>query len=185
MWPDASDTEPAALRAAFGHVPLGPPLGPAGVREREEAFGVTLPEPYRSLVAVIGDGCPGGPPFYGLLRLDDSLTGGDGSVRAEGIDLTRPFPLTETWAWRDDPRPDAVVEPLVAEAWTSGTLPLGTDGCGMDWRLVITGPQRGRVWWFCEDGAQPLAGPFSTAGPGLLGWVRHWAAGRDWFDTGG
>ncbi len=27
-----------------------------------------------------------------------------------------------------------------------GVLYLGTDGCGEDWRLVVTGEQRGQLW---------------------------------------
>lgn len=50
-----------------------------------------------------------------------------------------------------------------------GSLYLGTDGCGMDWALVVTGPQRGYVWQISEAGITPCR-PALT----FLAWVSHW-----------
>ncbi|MDQ1044094.1 hypothetical protein [Streptomyces sp. V4I2] len=59
--------------------------------------------------------------------------------------LSRPFPLTEGWLWEDDPGsyedPDAVIERVAHH----GSIVLGTDGCGMDWHLVVTGAHRGHI----------------------------------------
>jgi hypothetical protein len=49
----------------------------------------------------------------------------------------------------------------------SGTLPLGTDGDGMDYALVVTGPARGQVWMLTDVGATPVADDFGA-----------WIAGR-------
>ncbi|WP_416969156.1 SMI1/KNR4 family protein [Streptomyces sp. 4F14] len=156
----ADPEELAALREAFGEREGASPLGWAGVREFEEAHGVVLPEPYRTLVAEIADGSFQGPPEYGWAGLAES---------AEGQRLAEPFPLTGMWVWEEDP--DAVIEGVARD----GSLNLGTDGCGMDWHLVVTGPERGRVWLVTGEGAMP------HSGPGFADWVRQWAAGEEWF----
>jgi hypothetical protein len=57
---DKADLEP--LRAAFAGRGAGAPAGRDAVRAFESAAGMVLPEPYRSFAALIGDGCPAGPP---------------------------------------------------------------------------------------------------------------------------
>ncbi|MEX3107004.1 SMI1/KNR4 family protein [Streptomyces niveiscabiei] len=151
----------AMLREAFGAD--ASPLGWEEVRRFEEAHGVVLPEPFRTLVAEIADGSFQGPPEYGWVGLAES---------AEGQRLAVPFPLTEMWVWEEDP--DAVVEGIEGVVH-HGSLNLGTDGCGMDWHLVVTGPQRGRVWLITGEGAMP------HSRPGFIDWVRQWVAGEEWF----
>ncbi|MET8978658.1 SMI1/KNR4 family protein [Streptomyces sp. NPDC004539] len=161
----ADPAELAALREAFGEGEGASPLGWAGVREFEERHGVVLPEPYRTLVAEIADGSFQGPPEYGWAGLAES---------AGGQRPAEPFPLTGMWVWEDDggyEDPGAVIERVAHD----GSLNLGTDGCGMDWHLVVTGPQRGRVWLVTGEGAMPYGGP------GFGDWVRRWAAGEEWF----
>ncbi|WP_344596235.1 hypothetical protein [Actinomadura vinacea] len=177
MRSDPFDGEAAApLRKAFGDAPLGPPAGWDAVRAFEARHAIVLPEPFRRFVATVGDGCPSGPPFYGLVRLDHSVEPGNAPAR--------PFPLTAPWLWEGAPEAGEA-ERLSAAAVEDGTLYLGTDGCAMDWRLVVTGRHRGHVWQFTDVGVQPFGAPFghTTAAPGFGGWVRHWAAGRDWFDA--
>ncbi|MEV4279027.1 SMI1/KNR4 family protein [Actinoplanes xinjiangensis] len=153
-------------------------LGWPAVHAFEQRHGVVLPEPYRSFVAEVSDGSHAGPPEYGLLALGTlpSDYGGDGSRR----DLTRPFPLTEPWLWEgDDEEPD---EARLASVFDDGSIVLGTDGCGMNWHLVVTGVHRGQVWMVSGEGAMPFG--HVTGEPGFAGWVRHWAAGEEWFDAG-
>jgi len=173
----ADPEEIAALREAFAVVDGGASaLGWEAVHAFEEEHGVVLPEPYRTFVAEVSDGSFQGPPEYGLAGLAES---------AKGQDLGRPFPLAEAWIWEDDEGghedPDAVVEQVVHQ----GSLNLGTDGCGMDWHLVVTGPHRGHIWQVTDVGALPFGAEFghTTSAPGFAGWVRHWAAGQEWFDA--
>ena len=62
---------------------------------------------------------------------------------------------------------------------------MGTDGCGIYWHLIVTGPHRGHVWQIAGEGAQPFGAEFgyTTAHPGFGGWVLHWVEGKDWFDA--
>ncbi|MFB9840365.1 hypothetical protein, partial [Actinoallomurus acaciae] len=57
---------PEALRAVFGGVALRPPAGWGAVRAFEAAHAIELPEPFRGFLATVSDGCPAGPPAYGL-----------------------------------------------------------------------------------------------------------------------
>jgi hypothetical protein len=114
---------------------------------------VVMPEPYRSFAALIGDGCPAGPPSYGLVPLRQAAScgwrGGDGLAR-----LARPFRLTSPEIWEDGEPPP---EPGITRdrVW-DGTLLLGHDGCGMYPTLVVTGAHRGHIWNVTDVGAQPL-----------------------------
>ncbi|CAM5271445.1 hypothetical protein STANM309S_06406 [Streptomyces tanashiensis] len=47
---------------------------------------------------------------------------------------------------------------------TTARCCMGTDGCGMYWHLIVTGPQRGHVWQIAGEGAMP----FGTQSPDAL-----------------
>ncbi|MFE6225561.1 hypothetical protein [Streptomyces sp. NPDC057854] len=64
---------------------------------------------------------------------------------------------------------------------THGSLLLGTDGCGMDWHLIVTGPQRGHVWLIDEIGAIPFGTSLMPGTPGFTRWAAHWRRGHSWF----
>jgi hypothetical protein len=180
------DTDRAApddltiLRSAFKN---GTPSGWEAVRVFEKQQGIVLPEPYRSFVAEITDGAIAGPPSYGMVKLG-RLPNDWGDGRPDR-DLTKPFPLTEAWVWEDDECSCEELGPLLEPVYGHGSLVLGTDGCGMYWHLIVTGPHRGHVWLITGEGAQPFGAEFgyTTARSGFGGWVRHWVEGKDWFDA--
>jgi hypothetical protein len=173
-----------ALREAFGVDDGGrSALGWEAVRAFEAEHGVALPEPYRSFVAEVTDGARQGPPDYGLVPLAE-LPSDWGEARPRR-DLAKPFPLTEAWLWEEDDRPEEELDALLAQVFDHGTVVLGTDGCGMYWHLVVTGPHRGHIWNISDVGAVPFGAEFghTTGEPGFAGWVAHWAAGKEWFDA--
>jgi hypothetical protein len=174
----------AALREAFGLDDGGEPaLGREAVLAFEAEHGVVLPEPYRSFVAELSDGSDKGPPDYGLVPLA-ALPSDWGDDRPRR-DLAKPFPLTEAWLWEEDDRSEEELDTLIGSVVDHGTVVLGTDGCGMYWHLVVTGPHRGHIWNITDVGAVPFGAEFgcTTAEPGFAGWVAHWAAGKEWFDA--
>lgn len=182
----ADPAELAALRAAFGVDDGGESaLGWEAVRVFEAEHGIVLPEPYRTFVAEITDGSSSGPPEYGLLSVaeppDDWRDGDDERDR----DLSKPFPLTEAWMWEEDPDPSEDFEEVLDRVHHHGSIVLGTDGCAMDWYLVVTGPHRGHVWLITDVGAVPFGAEFgfTTGESGFAGWVRHWAANKPWYDA--
>ncbi|WP_028805533.1 SMI1/KNR4 family protein [Streptomyces sp. 142MFCol3.1] len=179
----ADPAELAALREAFGVEDSGESaLGWEAVHAFEADHKIVLPEPYRTFVAEITDGSSSGPPEYGLISLAEMPADlDDGEER----DLSKPFPLTEAWIWEDD---EDVVEDgdeRVERVYNHGSIVLGTDGCGLYWHLIVTGPHRGHIWQVGDVGASPFGDPFgcTTAEPGFTGWVRHWAANKPWHDA--
>ncbi|WP_411103051.1 SMI1/KNR4 family protein [Streptomyces sp. cmx-4-9] len=179
----ADPAELAALRAAYGAEGTGSAaLGWEAVHDFEAGHAVVLPEPYRTFVAEIADGCRSGPPEYGLLplaQLPDDWSG-DGRLR----DLGRPFPLTAAWIWEEDPGQVADLDATLERVHHHGTVVLGTDGCAMDWHLVVSGPHRGHVWLITDVGAAPFGGPpgdpfgFPLADPGFASWALNGASPR-------
>jgi hypothetical protein len=87
--------------------------------------------------------------------------------------------------WEEDDTDTEEIDALVDRVFDHGSLVLGTDGCGMNWHLVVTGPHRGHIWMIAGEGADPFGAEFggTTAAPGFAGWVRHWAEGKDWYDA--
>jgi hypothetical protein len=90
--------------------------------------------------------------------------------------LNRPFPLTSAWLWEEDERSWEEIGPLLEPVYNDGSIVLGTDGCGMYWHLIVTGPHRGHIWNISGEGAVPFGAEFgyTTGEPGFAGWVRHW-----------
>lgn len=126
---------------------LGPALSQEDVAAFERLQGVTLPESYRRFLTEVGDG--GAGPFYGLFRLDGSdMRDLDREERETAGFLATPFPHIEAWnphrqpsdAWMDD-------EEYFHPRWVSGSLIIAEFGCGAFFRLVVTGPVRGRAWF--------------------------------------
>ncbi|MET9657412.1 SMI1/KNR4 family protein [Streptomyces sp. NPDC006510] len=174
----------AALRAALDVDDGGESaLGWDAVHAFEAEHGIVLPEPYRTFVAEVTDGCYSGPPDYGLVSLAELPD--DWGAGRPARDLSKPFPLTESWIWDEDARPSEEIDPILEQVFDHGSIVLGTDGCGMYWHLVVTGPHRGHIWNISGEGAVPFGAGFgfTTGEPGFAGWVRHWAAGKPWFDA--
>jgi hypothetical protein len=178
--PLSSSSEISSLRTAFANHDTNPPLGWATIHAFESEHNILLPEPYRTCIAEIANGCRAGPSFLGFkpLYLDDHQV------------LSKPFPLTEKWIWEDDPLPDEDEEETGEDeergrAVTDyGSIVIGEEGCGEFLHLIVTGEHRGHVWNICGEGAGPFGAPFgsTSAEPGFGGWVRHWAAGKYWWD---
>jgi hypothetical protein len=146
-----------ALRKAFGVDDAGASaLGWEAVHAFEAEHGIVLPE----LPSDWGD---------------------DGTERR----LAEPFPLTESWLWEEDEGPYEDPEAVTDQVFDHGSIVLGTDGCAMNWHLVVTGPHRGHIWHVTDVGAMPFGAEFgcTTSAPGFAGWVGHWAAGKEWFDA--
>lgn len=176
----ANPDDLAMLREVFG--PDGG-LGWEAVHGFEAEHGIVLPEPYRTFVAEISDG-GFGPPSSGLLGLTEMPD--DRESDPDLRDLAKPFPLTETWVWESDDRGLNAEElnAVLTSVFHHGSLVLGTDGCGMDWHLIVTGEHRGHVWDISGEGAGPFGAEFghTSGGSGFAGWIRHWAEGHPTYD---
>jgi hypothetical protein len=152
---------------ATANVVLAPCLPTADLAAFEQAHQVSLPPEYRLFLTHIGNG-GAGPPAYGLRALGatEAWWADDQRAAWEHFQaLRRPFPFAQPWCWADEAAPD----PARLAAVYDGSLYLGTDGCGLDWALVVTGPQRGYVWQLSEEGVLPCR-PALT----FFQWVSAW-----------
>jgi hypothetical protein len=154
---------------------FGPPLSEDRVCGFERLHGIVLPEGFRAFITQIGDGAFG-PPHYGWVPLGHAardMRPDEAKIWRDLPYVRRPFPFTVTWVWEGG---DVSAEGTLQQR-NDGLIYLGTDGCGMNWFLVVTGPERGNVWWICGEGMQPTAPKRD-----FLQWIEDWLDGTtEWW----
>jgi tetratricopeptide (TPR) repeat protein len=160
-----------AERQVFGahqhQYQLAPPLAEAELAEFERTHGVSLPADYRAFLTTLGNG--GAGPFYGLAPLSAEPPRFAAKFDGTQPSLARPFPLHEAW-----PQGDHASAPPIAPGTSiyDGLVLLSDQGCGYFDVLIISGPQRGRVW---ADITQALGG--------LMPWYDSFLAAYEaWLD---
>lgn len=167
------DAALAGLRSAFPAEWREPALGYPAVETWEAANGVTLPEPYRSFVAEIGNGARPGPFGVGLQPL--------GQLPAcwSAAESRRPgamFPLETEWIWEEDESVEDGADARIDRVFADGSIVLRAQDAQAFWLLVTTGPQRGRVWLVADVGASPAP---DGEPADFAEWVRRGRAGED------
>jgi hypothetical protein len=128
-------------------------LAEADVQAFERRHGIVLPESYRAFLLHFGNGGEG-PPCFGIPKLGepaDDMTPEEERVWTELRLVGRPFPFTKPWVWEDG---EASGEGT-REQIDHGSLFIGNNGCGQYWLLIVTGPERGKVWPFAGVGIVP------------------------------
>jgi SMI1 / KNR4 family (SUKH-1) len=155
---------------------VGECISSADLIEFEKRYEISLPDGYREFVLRIGNGAPG-PPAYGLIELAEPPIGRAdyrAHTRQTLASMKKLFPFTKPWVWEGGDLSDEGTDDQVG----NGQLYLGTDGCGMDWSLIVTGPERGNIWWVCGEGLQP-----TSPKRDFLRWFEDWLDGvRDWWE---
>lgn len=194
----AADAERTVFGAASHDYQLSPRLSAAELAAVEAQFGVTLPEDYRRFLLEVGAG--GAGPAYGVFPLVQTAGTwgweGDGG-RLTG-DLRTPFPHTAAWnldghpMWNDKPDEDdeddedfdaryeqwntVLYEVYYDPRWTAGAICLHHEGCALRAWLVVTGPERGHMWFdgmSDEEGLAPIAiGKRKRVT--FTQWYEHW-----------
>ncbi len=165
---------------------INPQLSEADIARFEARHRIALPKAYRAFLLCIGDGGDG-PPEYGIPKLGEIVTHKtrhtDAHLREcyeEFRFVREPFPLLETWVWENENDPN---EAVMIAAQRHGHLYLGTEGCGLNWVLIVTGPERGFVWQIAGEGAQP-----TIPRRDFLTWYEDWLDGTEpdgWWDLEG
>ncbi len=145
---------------------LGPVLSVDEIERFEHRHGVTLPEGFRDFLLYVGNGGPR-PPEYGLVPLGRMPGDHHADPEEQLSTLKLPFPLEEVWVWESDEDLTEAQEELLSRV-SHGSLVLGTDGCGIYWHLIVTGPERGMVWQITGEGAQPCDPPLD-----FLDWYQY------------
>lgn len=114
---------------------------------------VALPIDYKLFVQHIGNGGEG-PPEYGIKPLGTNESWWFDKQRSAWLtfkNIGQPFPFSEQWIWEDDEVENVELQDKIFD----GNIYLGTDGCGMDWTLIISGGQHGFVWQTTDVGISP------------------------------
>lgn len=155
-------------------IKLNPVLSESDVRAFELRHNIVLPIEYRNFITMIGNGGEG-PVGYGIDRLGEVASDmGQDEVKiwSDLLYVKDVFPFTKYWVWDDG---ELTIEGT-KEDLKKGSIYIGNDGCGMYWHLIITGPERGIPWQFCEEGIQPVC-PRRN----FLQWYEDWLDGLDSF----
>jgi hypothetical protein len=185
---------------ASGHrYALRPPLTDRELAAAETQFGVSFPEDYASFLTEIGAG--GAGPSYGIFPL--VVEGRTWKWLGDGADLTEdlasPFPHAAPWnldghpVWDAEPTEegspseeafdeansawqDTIDALLWDPRWTRGAICLCHLGCALREWLVVSGPERGNLWY---DGRADYSGLGPTTRAGLervtfAQWYEHW-----------
>jgi hypothetical protein len=171
-WENVVTDRIAAIRTklAAANKSLRPVLTADELAAFEHRHGGTLPAEFRRFLAEVGNGGDG-PPEYGLVPLGNDPEGEQYWRKLP--DVRKPFPFTAGWCWEDG---EKSTEGTKKQA-RHGCVCLGTDGCGMDWVIVVTGPARGQVWQVCGEGVVP-----TEPRRDFLTWYADWLDGvDDWF----
>lgn len=155
-------------------VTLRPVLSEGEVHAFEARHRVVLPADYRAFLTILGNG-GAGPPHYGLVPL--GVGPSDGPLEERSFWRTLPqvrerFPFTRRWVWEVGEVSDEGTQ----EDVRCGSLYLGTEGCGMNWHLILAGPERGVPWQFTGEGITPV-----TPRRSFLQWYEDWLDGRGSF----
>lgn len=150
-------------------IALNPTLSEEAVQAFEARHAIRLPAEYRLYVLELGDGGPG-PIEYGVQPLGTMPMAP--TPFSDLSQVCEPFPFTRVWLWDfDEPSNEGSQEDIYR-----GGIYLGTDGCAMDWHLIITGPERGIPWMLADEGIQP-----PCPRRHFLQWYEDWLDGRGSF----
>lgn len=163
------------LFGAGGHrYRLAPPASERQLTAFEDRYHVKLPEDYREFLAAAGNG--GAGPFHGVFPLglfDGAGTELEPWEEGDGLTgtLADPFLLTEPWNlpperlerphFETDDEEYEWQEGLDADLYRpdlmNGTFPICHHGCAKRTFLVVTGKERGHVWYDGRASTEPIS----------------------------
>jgi hypothetical protein len=176
--------ESGDLAAQAHRYRLNPPLADDDIRRFEAEHQIVLPPDYREFLARLGNG--GAGPGYGLEKLGQTYRAAWSESPGMLGELARPFPHSD--AWNADPldgtRPADEQYRRQDDYWSSrhvnGALPICDHGCNLRELLVVTGPERGNMWFDDRADWKGLY-PDTKRGGGrltFLDWYRIWLEER-------
>lgn len=137
----------------------------------ETKHNVVLPKEYKDFLLNIGNGGDG-PPEYKLLHLGKAASDAyehEKEIWEDFIYINKEFPYTESWCWEgEDDQESRAFAKKVEEAYF-GSIMLGTDGCGMNWLLIVTGKSHGEIWQLTDVGVFSCEPKVN-----FIEWYDHW-----------
>lgn len=146
------------------HLKMGECLSEEAIMAFEDRHQIKLPQSYRLFLQSIGNGCAHMFEGCPLNALESSPC----------QELSEPFMLDTFWIWEDDERDSQIIEAEMQNRVYRGNIELIHLGCGMSYRLIVTGKCRGEVWNFTDVGVQPCC-----ERQDFLGWFELWLDHQD------
>ena len=154
-------------------ISVGRVVSSKAVEQFEQRYGIELPSEYKAFLLHVGNGNEGPYDscllyFYDPLREVQPRTA---PVRLNSDRVRLPFPFSQQWVWEAEP-----VSPHgTSDDAENGNICVAEGGCGMEWRLIVTGPERGNMWFFADVGICP-----TVPRRGFLAWYEAWLDGERW-----
>ncbi len=140
-------------------IKINPPLNRKIIDEFERCNNIILPKELAHFYTEVCNGC--------------EMIDGFNLRKFEELDLhidimKKEFIFDKYWIWEDEPNDD--LEPTVKH----GNVELINIGCGQTWNIIITGKEKGQMWYFTDVGIQPCAPK-----RGFLSWFEFWLDGNE------
>lgn len=131
------------------------------IRDFEKEYNICLPEELVLFYSEIGNG---GKMIDGFcLKRFEELDFDICKIKEE-------FIFTDYWIWEEDNNEDLLNE------IDKGNIELIDIGDCQRWNIIITGKERGQMWFFTDVGIQPCAPKRS-----FLSWFEYWLDGNDYY----
>jgi hypothetical protein len=168
-----SRAERVLQKARDRNVGLGQTVSGFSIAQFEREHGIQLPQAYTAFLQFVGNGNEGPYDsatlyFYDPLRESQLRTD---LVRFDPNRISLPFPFTTEWIWEGgEESAEGSVDDL-----NNGNLLIADVGCGIEWRLILSGSQAGNIWQFCDVGIIP-----TVPRRDFLAWFEGWLDGEPW-----
>ncbi len=126
---------------------------------RLSCFGIISVSVRQLFYTEIGNGCEMIDGFY-LKRLEE--------LEFDETKIREDFIFTRYWIWEDD-KNKALLDKV-----GNGNISLIDIGDCQSWNIIVTGEERGRMWFFTDVGIQPC-----VPNRGFLSWFEYWLDGNE------
>lgn len=129
------------------------------VRKFEENAKIELPEELVLFYTEICNGCKMIDGFN-LLKMEE--------WEYNTQKLRNNFIFEKYWIWEDDYDEEKI------KCVLDGNIEVINIGDAQSWNIIVSGKQRGKMWFFTDVGIQPCAPPMN-----FLEWFEFWLDGND------
>ena len=129
------------------------------IKSFEKKNNIELPNELVSFYTTISNGCKMLDGFN-LRKLDE--------WKFKKGQLNSDFPFTEPWIWEDDENTGKLKQ------IENGNIELIDIGDSQTWNIIVSGKEKGKMWFFTDVGIQPCAPAMD-----FLTWFEFWLDGNE------
>jgi hypothetical protein len=153
------DIQRIRLKIQEERIIMNKPISINEIRNFEKYYNLILPEDLVLFYTEIGNGCKmiDGYDLKGLEELE-----------IDKNKVKEDFLFTKYYIWEEDESNDLFYQV------DNGNIELINIGDSQGWHIIISGKERGQMWFFTDVGIQPCAPKRS-----FLSWFEYWLEGND------